>query len=443
MPAKLKAAGNPSKGFFIRMITRDISLTDCMLDLLDNSVDGINRLKHGVSNGNGNASRYTGFDVKIKFAERSFSISDNCGGIPIKIAQEYAFRFGRPDDVIEDSGQSIGLYGIGMKRAMFKMGKGINLVTSTGQESFSLDIDVDKWRDREPETDWDFDLTDVKRSGTDVAAGTTITIHKLYPGIKRDFETPAFAIDMNHTVERDYAFILQQGLEIRVNDKKAKPIMPSFRESELIAPMKITKKIGDVNIEISAGLATPPPEDESSDANLPDMDVYGWYVVCNDRVVVTADKTALSGWGTPGVGMWHPQYYGFLGVARFDSHSPDLLPWKTTKRDVDPSSTIYKTALLMMKEASAKFIEYTNKRKVELKKAREIERAAPTKSVLQVARRDTMKLPIIATGGMTRICYNKPTADVEAVAKALGMRNASPRAVGIRTFDYVKEKEVE
>src|SRR5258708_1430062 len=128
---------NPSKGFFIRMITRDISLTDCMLDLLDNSVDGINRLKHGASNGNG--PRYSGFDVKIQFGERSFSISDNCGGIPIKIAQDYAFRFGRPDDVIEDSGQSIGLYGIGITRAMFQLGKGINLVTSTGQESFSLD----------------------------------------------------------------------------------------------------------------------------------------------------------------------------------------------------------------------------------------------------------------------------------------------------------------
>jgi hypothetical protein len=440
MPANLKAAGNPSKGFFISMITRDISLTDCMLDLLDNSVDGINRVRQGSTNGD-SSSRYSGFSVKIKFGERSFEISDNCGGIPIKIAQEYAFRFGRPDDVIADIDQSIGLYGIGMKRAMFKMGKEIYLTSSTGQESFGLEIDVEKWRQHQPETDWDFTLTDVKRS-TKVPVGTNIQVKKLYEGIRRDFETPAFDIGVNRTVERDYAFILQHGLDIQVNTKKVRARMPTFRESEQIAPMKIFKIMGDVNVEITAGLASPPPDDDSSDAQLPDADVYGWYVVCNDRVVVTADKTALTGWGTPGVGTWHPQYYGFLGIATFESEKPELLPWKTTKRDVDPSSPVFKSALSLMKDASAKFIEYTNRRKTELKKARDIERAAPAKSITQIARRDAMKLPTIRTGNLSRICYTKPTDEINAVAKALGMRNSSPRAVGIRTFDYVKEHEV-
>ena len=34
--------GNPTKGFFIEMITRDISIKDAILDLLDNSIDGAN-----------------------------------------------------------------------------------------------------------------------------------------------------------------------------------------------------------------------------------------------------------------------------------------------------------------------------------------------------------------------------------------------------------------
>jgi hypothetical protein len=34
-----KAEANPTKAFFVRMITRDISLADCILDLIDNSVD--------------------------------------------------------------------------------------------------------------------------------------------------------------------------------------------------------------------------------------------------------------------------------------------------------------------------------------------------------------------------------------------------------------------
>ena len=150
----------------------------------------------------------------------------------------------------------------------------------------------------------------------------------------------------------------------------------------------------------------------------------------------------LDGVGSPGVGTWHPQYNGFLGIASFESEKPELLPWKTTKRDVDPSSPVFKSALSLMKDASAKFIEYTNRRKTELKRARDIEKAAPPKSITQIARRDTMKLPMIRTGSLSRICYTKPTDEINAVAKALGMRNSSPRAVGIRTFDYVREHEV-
>lgn len=40
MAAKRVAHANPTKSFFVRMITRDISLEDCILDLIDNSIDG-------------------------------------------------------------------------------------------------------------------------------------------------------------------------------------------------------------------------------------------------------------------------------------------------------------------------------------------------------------------------------------------------------------------
>lgn len=37
------ASAIPHKRFFLEMFTRDISLQDCILDLIDNSVDGIIR----------------------------------------------------------------------------------------------------------------------------------------------------------------------------------------------------------------------------------------------------------------------------------------------------------------------------------------------------------------------------------------------------------------
>jgi hypothetical protein len=125
----------PHKRFFIDMITRDISLEACVLDLIDNSVDGATRASdespapkrakspkpHPLSSG---GSRYHGYKIEVEFSKSSFSIADNCGGIPVIIACEYAFNFGRdpsePTDADTEAG--IGIYGIGMKRALFKLG---------------------------------------------------------------------------------------------------------------------------------------------------------------------------------------------------------------------------------------------------------------------------------------------------------------------------------
>jgi len=40
-----KANAYPRKHFFFEMFTRDISLEDCILDLIDNSIDGLIRTR--------------------------------------------------------------------------------------------------------------------------------------------------------------------------------------------------------------------------------------------------------------------------------------------------------------------------------------------------------------------------------------------------------------
>jgi hypothetical protein len=40
------AKAYPTKAFFVNMITRDITFEDCILDLIDNSVDGASRSEH-------------------------------------------------------------------------------------------------------------------------------------------------------------------------------------------------------------------------------------------------------------------------------------------------------------------------------------------------------------------------------------------------------------
>jgi len=112
----------PTKRFFVEMLTRDIALDDAILDLLDNCLDGI--LRHTEPDEDDPAP-YKRYWAKIHFSRSSFSIHDNCGGIDRTLAEKSAFRMGRPKDAASDGEElpTVGVYGIGMKRAIFKMGR--------------------------------------------------------------------------------------------------------------------------------------------------------------------------------------------------------------------------------------------------------------------------------------------------------------------------------
>lgn len=446
-----RANANPSKSFFIAMLTRDIDLVDCILDLLDNSVDGIGEAARRAGHQLDPDQPFANQRVQINYDKTHFSIADASGGIPIKVAEDYAFRFGRPDDAPALNDGSIGLYGIGMKRAIFKMGNLLAMKSSTGTESFALDLNVDEWR-KDPQVqvdgdgheivEWSFPLSHVVRAGTTVPVGTSIRISELYDGIARQFDNPAFTERLKRMIARDYAFILSRGLEVEVNGSAIAPVMPVMRESADFAPFRHVEDIDGVRIEISVGLADPPPDDTSATARNPDSGVYGWYVVCNDRVVVSADKSSDTGWGVRPVPAWHPQYIGFMGVVRFDSSQPAKLPWKTTKRDVEASNTYYQRALPVMMRATKKLTDYTNTRRAEAKRLKKLEKAAPAVAVTRVVASAPMKLPTTTTRNVVSIEYVREAADVEAAAEALGIVGSSPSEVGIRTFEYFFSREV-
>ncbi|MCC3531261.1 MAG: hypothetical protein JGK21_25085 [Microcoleus sp. PH2017_22_RUC_O_B] len=89
LPNTLNAS--PTKSFFVEMLTRDIELEDAILDLLDNCIDGIQRT---IKDHHSSEKPYDCFWAKLTFSNESFTIEDNCGGIPIDVAQNYAFRMG-------------------------------------------------------------------------------------------------------------------------------------------------------------------------------------------------------------------------------------------------------------------------------------------------------------------------------------------------------------
>ena len=433
-----KADAMPTKAFFVNMITRDISLEDCILDLIDNCLDGARRCLTAGRNAGATIESYTGFRAALSVHGTRFCLEDNCGGISLDNAISYAFHFGRrPDAPVEES--AIGLYGIGMKRALLKIGRSIRIHSSTDQDKFLCTIDVPEWL-KDPE--WLFDLDDAASLSS---PGTAISITDLNAGIDAEFADTSFVNGLSRMIERDYARFLQKGFEITVNGTRLGSYGYTVKEAADFKAYRHSYEDGEVAVEVIAGMAAPPPRDIGP-SERGDTENYGWFVFCNDRVVLAGDRTERTVWGDEKFPRWHFQYNGFMGLVLFHAKDPTLLPWTTTKRDVDESSPLYRRAVAQMKKVTRPWIEYTNQRKTDLDNARKRERAATTVPAFEVSRSPVLRVPQPPEKPkvrMANILYKRPVTEVNRIRRALRRSNMSYKAVGERTFDYFVEHEIE
>ena len=173
------ALGAPTKEFFVGMLTRDIELSDAILDLLDNCLDGVVRQK-GASDKSTSPDYYSGFYANITITRNSFIIEDNCGGIPRDVAEKYAFRMGRSPEKEEDELPTVGIYGIGMKRAIFKIGKSAKVITRNDGSLYQVTIPA-SWADSDD--NWEFPLEELDSTDLLLSGGTKIQINDINPGI--------------------------------------------------------------------------------------------------------------------------------------------------------------------------------------------------------------------------------------------------------------------
>jgi hypothetical protein len=438
-----RAAASPTKDFFVRMITRDISLEDCILDLIDNSVDGAWRSEGSRPMGLAEDADLSAYTIKIAASVDSFSIEDNCGGMTLDDAVKHAFSFGRKTDDGHDD-YSIGVYGIGMKRAIFKLGTDIRISsTYVGEngtrESFAVPINVAEWtlNDAPP---WDFDIVEDDLLPEN---GVKIVVNALTQGASGLFDSPAFIQDLRRTIARDYSLHLNRGLKVLLNDKPIVGWQIELRQSDEFAAVRVEyeddSSADKVVIEIIGGMAASPPESADPDEEDDGDKRFGWYVVCNGRIVLAADKTVISGWGTEDWPQWHRQYSGFIGLILFTAANAAALPLTTTKRSVDLSSEVYRRARPRMREITKSWIAYTNARKQSLENAKQKEAAAVAIPIYSVPLLAAVRLPMIAprvSETPANVHYAVPTTRMKKLAKALGSVNLTYRDVGLKSFDY-------
>lgn len=362
------AQGAPTKDFFVKMLTRDIELNDAILDLLDNCLDGVVRQK-GSEGKNSDANYYKGYYAKISITEGEFAIEDNCGGIPREVAEKYAFRMGRSSEKEDDDLPTVGIYGIGMKRAIFKIGNSAKVVTNNDGSSYQVIIPSD-WAKSDEE--WDFPIEDIEDSKILDGGGTKISITDINPEIAMGWgkseKIEEFSERLIKVIQQSYSFIIQKGFEIEVNSNEVLPLPIKLLMDESssggIKPYLYNQIIEGVRVSLAVGFyASPPsPEDIDDENNLKrSSSDAGWTVVCNDRVVLYNDKSHLTGWGEAGVPQYHTQFIGIRGIVIFESNNPEKLPMTTTKRGVDMSSPIYSVVKNRMRHGLKLFTDYTNR----------------------------------------------------------------------------------
>jgi hypothetical protein len=438
---KLTAEGTPSKQFFVSMITKDIALEDSILDLLDNAIDGAHR-EAGVD------KPLKSFRAELTLNEREFIIEDNCGGIPLEVARNYAFHFGRPDDSESQIVKhGIGLYGIGMKRAIFKLGNEIAVKSYVSvKNGFVVSFKVNEWADK-PDNDWDFPLSRLESRGH---VGTRIHVKALNEGVGEAFGSLSFRNRLERIIQRDYVRFLQRGFVVKINNRSvsARPLHVLGNKAINPARKRFTVAVGSkkVSVDIVAGMMQAPPDaaEDTVNAKLP-ADDWGWYVLCNDRVVLAADQSIRTGWGTEGVPAWHAQYNGFVGWTSIRASDPALLPWSTTKREMDLTSPVYRDALATMREFAKQFTQYTNQRKRRPDVAKAAERGLSRIQLDQVRSNHAFTYPKAgrAPKDWQTIRYQVALTEFQAAIDALGEGDIEPADLGRRTFDYFLEAEGE
>lgn len=313
----------PTKELFIAMLVKDITLRDAIGDLVDNSIDAARSIARNQNN-------LSGFVITINIDKNRFEIKDNCSGLEANDARNNAFYFGKPKGY-KPGKHTIGQFGIGMKRAFFKIGNLININSIARTSDFTMKIDVPVWRE---EKDWDFEFSTLNENITNTLSktGLCIQIENLQKDTIEKFSDKHFLLELKNEIALEHLYSINKGLKIFINqdELKAESLTLVYDKRKGIEPVYWSHKFKTgLTAEIVAGIA-----DDVGAAG-------GWYVFCNDRKILGPDTTEVTGWSGSGsreLPRYHDQYFRFRGYVFFNAENSGLLPWNTSKTGMDLDS---------------------------------------------------------------------------------------------------------
>jgi hypothetical protein len=422
---------NPTKDFFISMLTRDIPLDRSLLDLIDNSVDA------AISFGSQDLS---GKVIKITLQKSCFKIEDNCGGFDLETAKLYAFRFGRESKSDRLTPNSVGQFGVGMKRTLFKLGNVFKVSSFNSKGSFELNVNVQDWLVSDSDK-WEFQLNTIDNISKEY--GTYIEVEELFSSVQEQFVDNEFLRCFKEEVALAYFKRISQGLKILINDDEVDLFDIKVKQSEELGTVYLCETYDDVTIKVRAGVGEQ------------DFNKAGWYIVCNGRLVESAEQSMKTLWGTNSIPKYHDRFAFFRGVVEFECENSSKLPWTTTKTGVDLDSSIYRFANKLMIQAINPVIKFLNQREAERKEAID-NRLNEGDKLLSAAISSAKSISIYKAGDKVRefirpkkieakaalygtVSYQVELVKLNAVKEITGASSASE--AGKITFDYYIENE--
>lgn len=440
MAGEILADASPEKRLFISLITRDVSLAEALLDLIDNSInaalvprapdlktaDDYQRLLK-------NTRIKPKVQIDLTVGLTKITITDNAPGISLKTAEHHVFKFGRAVNEADESDR-LSVYGIGLKRAMFKCGNKISIMSDHRKGGFELELNVKAWAKIKGEP-WKFEIT--SRPPTKTDCGTEIVISDLHNDVRRRLDDGLFLAQLRDRIARTYSFFIGRVVDITVNkvaiEKEIFEIGSNFASAKF--------KSGKVSCNITAGIAAATGE-QFRDKN------SGWFVFCNGRAVLFADKSTMTGWAGAGLPIFQPKHRPFLGTVFFVSADPEALPWTTTKASVNEESAIWQEAKRHMVTAGRVLIGFLDKRYTG--EGTEVPpsdlQAAAGKRVdvftAAAATKRSFDLPKKATPSTTKIQYQAKIVDLKKIESYLRRPGMGGSEVGRYTFSYFLKNEV-
>jgi hypothetical protein len=378
--------------------------------------------------------------VKIDLEDERFAIRDYCGGISLKSAQEDVFRFGR-DEVDQDDAarkakerdDTLSVYGIGLKRAIFKIGNVIKILSAHPDGGFKLDLNVRDW-ERLPQKEWSFEL-EPYAGRLDGKYGTRIEIVELYDEINTRLNDGKFKGDLVSSIGRTYSYFLERVVRVKIGGETVEPRDIQFGDNTASESFKV----GEVSCAVLAGIGVPR-------GKFYDGAVAGWYVYCNGRAVAFADRTELTGWGVY-LPTFQPKFRPFLGLVFFTSDLPELLPWTTTKASINQESVVWQQALRVMatvgKQVTALLDQQYSSSGTDISREQLQEIAGKPVSALKLVTEQARAFrAVVPKRTTTSIQFDVKISDIDEVKSYLGKRSISNGAIGRIAFDHYLENVV-